>query len=152
VEALTFSLDGKGFAAGCEDMTVWFWAISRGAPAQPRKLTDTLCVVKALAFPADGKTLASGSDDQSVRLWDVPGLRQQARCEGHGAHVTALAFSPQGRYLASTDGDGGVFLWDPKSGNKLRQWKLPNLGGVCALTFAPAGPKIALAQPFSFPP
>jgi len=109
VYSITFSPDGRVFAAGGSSSTVRLWDMSTGELLQVLKgHTDT---VTSIIFNSNGHILASGSLDSTIRLWDASTGQLIHTLTGHTGSVYRVAFGPDGHTLASASVDGTVRLW-----------------------------------------
>jgi serine/threonine protein kinase/WD40 repeat protein/Tfp pilus assembly protein PilF len=139
VNTLAWRSDGKVFATGCADHTIYLWDVAN--PAQPlRTLKGHVRAVVGVGFSHGGDLLVSDSLDSTNRLWDpmteqqlfsIPGglccqFGPDDRELDHGWQVATgrecrtfhgptelrwVAISPGGRLMAS-GGVGDVRLWD----------------------------------------
>ena len=137
VTALAYAPDGKRFALGLYDGTIWVCQ-----PMTGQKVAEVSAGrdgVFALAFAPDGRTLASADGSGTICLWDVAKKkRERAKWRGHDRVVYALAFTPDGAVLASGGADAAVKLWDVASarGRAAYRWQA---SWVTSLAFAPDG-------------
>jgi WD40 repeat protein/serine/threonine protein kinase len=76
VFAVASSPDGRFFASGGVDTTIWLWDATRDPPQKLYKLRGHTNVVSSLAFSPDSKRLVSGSRDKTVKIWDVKPLSE----------------------------------------------------------------------------
>jgi hypothetical protein len=136
VTALSFSPDGKLFAAATND-GVSLWEVATW------KLVSELLApspARAIAFSPDGRMLAAGGD-AGTHLWDVHSWVDKFNVPG--GHVTCVAFSPDGKVLVLGQSDGRLHCWDV-AGRK-DSFMLPaQTGSVTALAFLPKSRVIAV--------
>jgi WD40 repeat protein len=136
VHAVGFSPDGKVFASGDADGTVYLWEGGKDEPAATFAAGGR--GVRALAFSPDGKTLAAAGLDGAVRLYDCAARKLRATLRHPTTPVLALAFHPAGRLLAAGTSDGRVTLWD--LAREKEQYALDaHRGPTRALAFSPDG-------------
>ena len=114
VAAIAFSSNGKTFASGSDEGTIWLRRIDTGEIRHFS--TGHMRRILSVAFSPDGKTLASGSDDKTIGLWDIETGQLRSRLSGHTDAVNIVAFSPDGKTLASGSSDRTVRLWNPETG------------------------------------
>jgi WD40 repeat protein/3',5'-cyclic AMP phosphodiesterase CpdA len=107
--------------------------------------------LNGLTVRADGRLLAAGDAGGIVRLYEVPPAPGAPAAPAvpvlssfgtNQAQLRALAFSPDGATLAAGNSDGTVCLWDPRTGRRLRQWRIDGLI-VRALAFSRDGTRLA---------
>ncbi|MFC4466135.1 WD40 repeat domain-containing protein [Streptomyces xiangluensis] len=100
ISTVTFSPDGRYFAAGDSDGRVTVWDGEIGSRLGILADTEATESVSALAFSPDGDTLAAADDSGTVRLWDVPSSRPLGSAvPGPGDQPLALAFAENGTTL-----------------------------------------------------
>src|SRR5207248_445869 len=125
--------------------SLFFWDVASG-----RLLHEVKDCRGPVAFTPDGKHLACGAAG-AIRRFDPATYREVRRREGHPDYVIALAFSADGKTLASGFGhttsarastEAQLRLWAPAAGRLLRQFPA-HLSGLCSLTFAPDGRRLA---------
>lgn len=114
LRCIAFSPDGKIFASGYADGSIYLWDTAKQEQAGVLKGHDGN--VSCIAFSPDGKVLASGGawqDDRTVRLWDIAQQKQIGLLE-HPSFLESVAFSPDGKTLAAAGmwREGTVYLWD----------------------------------------
>ncbi len=108
VSLVTFSPDGRFFAAVVDDTTINVWdlrtleIVATMGHAQP---------VNDLTFSTNGQVLATASKDTIIRLWDSQNGELLKALEEHTGEAYRLAFSPNGRLLASQGTEGTVRIW-----------------------------------------
>lgn len=161
IAAMTFSTDGRLFAAGDGNDSVRVWEVERcGARHVWKAHADE---VTCVAFAADGRSLASGGKDGVVKVWqrvvvDPPGTafdrfgqgppHAQWQLNGHAAPVAALAFSPDGKRLATAaNGERAALkLWDLVGGKEIRLPREVRLAKVRRLAFTSDGQFLAVEE------
>jgi WD40 repeat protein len=140
---VAFSPDGRQALTGGADKTVRLWDIDRRQVL--RGFEGHTDLVTGVAFAPGGRRAASCAMDGTVWLWSLTTPEQPAaQLRGHTGSVSGVAFAPDGKTLASCDGDGRVILWDGRSGERLREWRLP--GCVNAVAFAPDSRHLAVGN------
>jgi RNA polymerase sigma factor (sigma-70 family) len=139
----TFTPDGKGVVS-LLDGQVHHWDLTEG------RLRKTVALPVpsgyGLALTPDAQTLAITPRDGPVALWDLATGKQRLKLEGKLARGGfGLAFSPDGKTLAtnatdpySDDDATTVALWDARTGDFLREFRLPTRA-VSSLRFSPDG-------------
>ena len=134
VQALAFSHDGRGLASAAQDATVRVWSVSR-IRSYERACVPHPADVTSLLFVPDGNTLATACRDGVIRLWDLMSIKPRVRAElkGH-AGAKLLLLATDGTTLVSAGGGPRVVNWDVRTGNQLREWELPAVPPVAALT------------------
>jgi serine/threonine protein kinase/WD40 repeat protein len=108
-----FSPDGRTFAVGLPDQSVWLFDLASGG--EVRRLSTGLTAFR-LAFHPDGHKLAvAGTTEPRVQVHDLESGRILYTLP-HPKGVQALAWHPEGRLLASGCDDRRIYLWDGDSG------------------------------------
>ncbi|MBD2744526.1 caspase family protein [Coleofasciculus sp. FACHB-1120] len=128
IYSVSFSPDGKTFAAGGWDETIQLW---RRDGIAEKVLIKTLVghqsTLNAVAWSPDskpGKTpplLASASADKMIKLWRDGTLIQTLT--GHTDGVTSISFSQNGQLLASGSADKNIKLWRVADGTLIQTLK-----------------------------
>lgn len=143
VLAVALSPDGSHAAAATVgSMTIW-----ARDPSAIRELAVSDGTYYGLAFSPDGRTLALGRDDGTVRLWEMPEARERAVLRDATGWVHALSFAPDGKLLVTGSDSGRVVLWDAISGTRLRVLLDAGPRPIRALSVAPDGRTVAVAEP-----
>jgi trehalose/maltose transport system substrate-binding protein len=70
VSAIAFSPDGRLFASGDSDKTVFLWDVVTHQPLSST-LQEHSALIYGLSFTPDSRILASSSNDKTIILWDV---------------------------------------------------------------------------------
>src|SRR5262249_23749339 len=109
VRALTFTPDGHGLAAGCEQGFVSVWHLEDGEWKGRSPLRTHGRGVTALAASAGGPPLAAARPAGKVVVWAWTPGKQQGRWQPP-APVASVALTPDGRYLAASAGNGTVCI------------------------------------------
>ncbi|MFJ2186317.1 trypsin-like peptidase domain-containing protein [Streptomyces anulatus] len=151
VDSLTFSPNGRLFAAGSDDGSVRLWDMPPNGPPKPRATLaggGRIDKMLSVAFSPDGRTLATGSGEGAVRLWDVasdgaPKLRHTLTVDSTA--MSSVAFSPDGKTLAIAGSDGTVRLWDMTSDgpSASRTTSTDDKRTVVSVAFSPNGRTLA---------
>ncbi|HEU4470192.1 MAG TPA: WD40 repeat domain-containing protein [Flavisolibacter sp.] len=131
--AAAWSPDGKHFALGGDDSTVWLYDANDYRLLQSFALKG---MIRALSWNPDGKTLAVATmvgvellDAEGRRLRPVRGLRTGGR---------GIGWSDDGRLLGLADNHGKAHLIDSK-GKILRSMSKGNDNSYFALDWHPSG-------------
>ncbi|MER6733155.1 CHAT domain-containing WD40 repeat protein [Streptomyces puniciscabiei] len=137
VNALAFSPDGEGLAAGSTDNFARVWEMATGSLAAELAHRH---FVNAVDFEESGRYLATGSADATASVWDV---RTGSRVLSlpHPRAVRAVAFSPDGRLLLTASEDRNAYVWDLVTGRQ--QARIPHGDFVLGVAYSPDGRKIA---------
>jgi WD40 repeat protein len=110
VHDAAFSPDGKSFATGALQLTLWDAATGQQLwVASPGAVGTTLQVV----FSPDGRRLlARLMEDDAVRLFDARTGRPAGAPLRHQNRVAEVSFSPDGRLVLTASRDRTARLWD----------------------------------------
>ncbi len=128
VAAVAFTPDGKQALSAGQDRTLRLWELDIRRERKPT--TETPGPVHCLAVAPDGKHVYSGGD-RGVQRWSLGPLAADGSLAGYDGSVSALAVAPDGRYLAAANPEAKwVGIWDLASGQKVRNWKLPDAVGL----------------------
>jgi WD40 repeat protein len=110
VRAVTFSPDGKLFAAASELGPAKLWEATTFQDVAT--LRGVLQSVDSVAFSPDSKRLAIGSSGiEAIKLWDVGSSEELLTLEGQGSRFYRTAFSPDGNVLGSMNEKGVLHFW-----------------------------------------
>ncbi|CAE6472700.1 unnamed protein product [Rhizoctonia solani] len=111
VRCISYSSDGRLFAAGTWDGRILIWdAGSCRMTIDP--ILDHSDSVQAIAISPDGTRISSGSHDKTIRIWDTQnGQLVAGPLECHRDHIWSVNYSPDGQWLASGSMDGIVCIW-----------------------------------------
>lgn len=144
VTSLSFSPDGKTFAAADIDGGLQLWDAAARTPIG-EKIPTPSTGITTITFSPDSTKLAAAYQDGGVRLWDLRrGGRVGGPLIGHTTTARAVAFSPDGSVLASSSDDTTVRLWDIRT---LRQTGAPiDTGAQKATALSPDGRALAVVD------
>ncbi|MDG3003651.1 WD40 repeat domain-containing protein [Paludisphaera mucosa] len=133
VRAARFSPDGKSFATGAFQLTLWDATTSRKIWTAPSTSS-----IRQLAFTADGrKVLASHDEENAARLYDARTGEPVTPLLRHHDVVVSSALSPDGRLVVTSSMDHTVRLWDASLGLPVGPaWPTSSGGSV---SFTPDG-------------
>ncbi|CAL2038410.1 unnamed protein product [Caenorhabditis brenneri] len=124
--SVRWSPDGKRFAAGCDDSSVWVFEYvgrinSQGFIGGSKNIEryKECCILRghrmevlSVEWSPNGRFLASGSIDYRIIIYNARKLPQQiavlSDCE---LPVKGLSWDPIGKYLASLEGDKKLRFW-----------------------------------------
>jgi WD40 repeat protein len=159
VTSVTFSRDGKSFAAGYRGSGVVLWDATAGERLARKRLAVKEYQVNSVAFSPDGKTLAAGYYVYAngyvggVVLWDAAtGERLRvAPFDVKKGRVVGAAFSSDGKSIAAAytnrSNGGGVVLWNAATGERVKDVPLAvHDGNVYRLAFSREGKTLAVAH------
>jgi WD40 repeat protein len=150
VSALSFSGGARQLAAGSHlgKHTLRIWDLS-GSFLEERTLPATQA--RIVQFSPTEPILAFAGDDAVIQLWWVKGEepKKLPALKGHKNSaappaIKVLAFSPSGEWLASSGQDRRLIIWDMATGQRQREWQLPD--EARALAFSPDGRHLAVGN------
>ncbi len=138
VTALAPSPDGKRFACGCEEGSIYLWESATGKRQQiwTRKGQK----VRQLLWSHDGTWLFSAHEGGLVLKWAL--ATGKAQVFGEFNSTTLLALAPDGRTLALGEGSGMVRLWDLLQEKEISAWQEQS-SMIATLAFSPDGQLLA---------
>ncbi|MFE1747417.1 caspase family protein [Coleofasciculus sp. H7-2] len=141
VYSVSFSPDGKMFAAAGWDETIQLWRRDGiTGKALIKTLSGHQSTITAVAWSPDskgGKTsplLASASADKTIKLWRDGTLIQTLT--GHTDGVTSISFSQDGQLLASGSADQKIKLWRVADGTLIQTLR-GHSDAVNSVSFSP---------------
>ncbi|HEY6797167.1 MAG TPA: helix-turn-helix domain-containing protein [Kineosporiaceae bacterium] len=139
VQAVAFSADNRGLAAGGTNGRVQLWTIAdRAHPVATVLLTGPTAPVTSVAFSPDGRRLVAGARDQRLYLWQLATpAAAPAHLDDASAGVTAAAFSADGGLLAVAAADRHLRVYETSS--RVRVADLPHPTAVTGAVFLPGG-------------
>jgi WD40 repeat protein len=143
--SLAWSPDSRWLVGGTQEQSVQIWELPF-KPGNELAMSGYAAKVRELAWHHSGRYLATGGGEQ-VMVWDCAGKGPAGSTprilEGHLGRVNALDYQCAGHLLASGAQDACVLLWNAgKSGNALRQFKLP--AAVTEVRWSPDGKRVAI--------
>ena len=104
---ISFSLDGRYYAAGSDNNTVKVWNAANGELIH--SLEGHTDQVHSVSFSPDSESLASGSKDTTIGLWTLlNGKATIKQLKGHLDEVNSVVFSNNGELIASGSSDQTV--------------------------------------------
>lgn len=128
VNSLSWSAAASALATACGDGAARVWAPQTGqckecqhTPSGANSNDDLV----AAEWAPDGQTLAAATMSGEIHVWGADGTHRLTTTAHHGGVLT-LQWSRDGEHLASGSADGSVIVWDPSTGDKRREWTLPN--------------------------
>ncbi|CAE6440938.1 unnamed protein product, partial [Rhizoctonia solani] len=106
VRCVSYSSDGRFFAAGTWDCRIIIWD-SRSCRMTIDPIIGHTNPVQAIAISPDGTRICSGSHDKTVCVWDTQNEQLVVGpLEGHNDKICSVNYSPDGQWLASGSTDG----------------------------------------------
>lgn len=117
VSAVTFSGDGRRFAAGGSNGVFAVWGAGSPAPIWEQKDPDG--TFSFLALPADGRQLITASRSGKARRWDLETKREERVFLPPSGPVRLAGVTEDGRRLATLADANSIVLWNTEGGNEL---------------------------------
>ena len=136
---LTFSPDGKRFAAVLDYGTVKVW--NSDSLKEMLKIEGHSGGVTDVIFSPDGRYLASAGRDGTVRLWDANSGATLRTLVGHEDWILGLAFSPDGKSIASVGADSMLLVREAANGRAVVNISLRDRV-LHAVAFSPDGNRV----------
>jgi WD40 repeat protein len=144
VKSITFSPDGKQFAAVSKDELIrrWDTATGKALPELANGVRDVTC----LAYAPDGRHLAAGfGGSRSVVLWDAVAGNRLTEFDDEGSPTVAIRFTPDCQTIVTAHEDGKVRLWEVRTGKERRRME-GHLGPLTGLALSRDGRLLASAS------
>jgi eukaryotic-like serine/threonine-protein kinase len=119
VTTFAFSPDGKNFATGTDDGSVF---VSNAATGQQiLALPKHNLRVRCIAFSPDGKSILIGDNGGTLKLWNWAESQLVFSISvAENKPVFAVTFAPDGKTFASANGDSTAKIWDANTGELLQ--------------------------------
>jgi hypothetical protein len=133
VRCLAVTRDGKTFASGGEDRTIYLWNLPG---CQEQRFFRRPGWIFALSFSGDGHCLASGGRDQTVHIHKLESNVGYDNMGGYERPIRSLVLSCDGKMVAAGNEDGRIRLWEVIS-RKVRREFAGHAGGVRAIALFP---------------
>jgi len=95
-----------------------------------------------VGFDPEGRRLATAGFDGRVTILDPETLTIVRRIEAHDARIYDGSWHPDGQELTTADLDGWIRTWDPESGERLREWRVPDRENAVSLAWSPDGERL----------
>jgi WD40 repeat protein len=109
--AVAFSPDGKSFATGGSEGTVYLWTVAGAQQDRPlATLNGPVNQVYTLAYSADSALIAAGYQDGTLVVWSVRTGAQLFSAAAHSPWVDKVIWAPDGTRLISAGLDA-VRVW-----------------------------------------
>ncbi|HOI29480.1 MAG TPA: hypothetical protein PLZ15_06915 [Melioribacteraceae bacterium] len=159
ISKITFSVDGKYLAGGCDDGNIYIWDALKFESADPSSINSNIKLsgpseeITSLAFSPDGKCFVAGTLDGKINIWETSSWKSIKNITIHKGRVTDLAFRPDGSYLASSSSyEKFIRVWDVSTWNEKNkffnedkeydEYDLTDFRNLC---FSPDGKYLACA-------
>jgi WD40 repeat protein len=146
INDLAFSADGRLFAAGRWDGTLYVLNLQRGGLVAELANDGP---VRSVAISHDGYWLAAGTggpvDEDSplqqgkTLLWHLGEDTPVELGDKHAGWVMSLAFLPDDRLVASVGQDGRIGVWEVASGDRVADLSHGAASAEAAVHFSPDG-------------
>ena len=148
VDSVAFTPDGKTFAAGDDDGSIYLGNSNAGTKAEALRGAGSGGTYPSVSFAPDGKTLATAINNSGTTyLLDIAnGAQTAALTDPSSAGINSVAFAPDGKTLATGDNNGHVYLWDTSTGTRITAITDPRNQGVWAVSFASNSKTIAITD------
>jgi WD40 repeat protein/tRNA A-37 threonylcarbamoyl transferase component Bud32 len=143
IRCVTFSRDGRWFAASDDGGTARVWETANPANAGPVLVHRE--AVNSVRFSPDGRRMVTASWDATAQVWDRASGRPLTPPLRHLGRVVAAEFSPDGRRVLTASYDHTARLWDAHTGQPLAE-PLRHDDWVVFASFAPDGRRVATAS------
>ncbi|MGI2904851.1 NB-ARC domain-containing protein [Tolypothrix sp. VBCCA 56010] len=119
IHSITFSCDGKYFAAGDASGNIRLWEIDSYKLRLFSDVESHNHQVWSVAFSPDGSILASAGEDKTIRLWDVKSQKKLNELNDDQC-IYSIKFNLDGNILVSA-GDKYIVLWDVDKGVEVQK-------------------------------
>jgi WD40 repeat protein len=132
VNAIAFSPKGDLFASGGGDHALIVWDLAKHRPRHI--FSDHDIDVNSLAFHPDGVRVATGDGsfghtdrEAYLRIWDIEKGKLERKFFAHMGMVGSVHYVADGKQLVSAGADRRIRVWDADTGNRLHQFRTPDL-------------------------
>jgi hypothetical protein len=125
VRGLAFASKGQLLASTGLDGMVRIWDLNRFWSKEQAVIQGDWGQVRSVAFSRNNRTIAIGCLDQTVRLFDAATAEPTRVFRGHAGVVRRVSFNPDRKTLLSICNAGRVIRWNLETGEKEREWLLP---------------------------
>lgn len=126
VNRVTFSPDGKLFAAATDHGDVWLWTV--GSWRSPKNILTKRGDATDLSFSPDSAALAYSSDRAAI-LYDLASGAATVIADGDGRRNSfkGISFSPDGKFVV-VFGGRTIQVWDVEGRKVSRAWEPSSWG------------------------
>ncbi len=125
VQCLAVAPDGKHFALGGMQLTLWNTTESKPVVDLLTNATGTVeRPILSMAISPDGKWLASGDSGGQLRIWNMQNQTEVVSLNADDGDVSQVAFSPNSQLIATTNYSGVVRLWQTADGKPVKSLKV----------------------------